>query len=233
VETVKELLMKRIVGEIILSDNPGEVMRRWREVFGIAQLEMADNIRIPSSVISDYERGRRPSPGAAFVKKYVTALIEIDRKRGGRILNQFSSLIRVTADAVLDLAEFRSPIPLKDVVAAIDGEFLTGEEAGDKTILGYTIVDSIKAILTMSGSDFLQLMGTTSQRALIFTKVSTGRSPLVAVRVTPLKPAAVVLHGVTHLDRIAVEIAKAEQLPLVLARKPIEELIKALHSLHG
>jgi len=233
-ETVKDLLQKRIIGEIIVSSSSGEIMRRWREVFGITQLEIAEKLKISPSVISDYEGGRRKNPGAGFIRRFVFSLIEIDSANDGRVLSQFSSLARASSDAILDLYEFPSPMQLKDIAKVIDGEFLAGDFLADKKILGYTVVDSIRAILTMSGSDFLQLMGTTSERALIFTKVSTGRSPMVAIRVTPLKPAAVILHGVTHLDKMAVELAKAERLPLVLSKKSnVDELIKALHSLHG
>ena len=234
VETVRELLMKRICGEIIVSNNPGEIMRRWREVFGITQLEISEKLEISPSVISDYEGGRRKNPGATFIRRFVQSLIDIDSTNEGRVLKQFSSLIRTTSDAILDLYEFPSPIPLTDIVKAIDGEFLACDFLANKRVLGYTVVDSIKAILTMSGSDFMQLLGTTSERALIFTKVSTGRSPMVAVRVTPLKPAAVILHGVTHLDNIAVELAKSERLPLILAKKPsVTDLIKSLHTLRA
>jgi len=234
VETVRELLMKRICGEIIVSNNPGEIMRRWREVFGITQLEISEKLEISPSVISDYEGGRRKNPGATFSRRFVQSLIDIDSTNEGRVLKQFSSLIRTTSDAILDLYEFPSPIPLTDIVKAIDGEFLACDFLANKRVLGYTVVDSIKAILTMSGSDFMQLLGTTSERALIFTKVSTGRSPMVAVRVTPLKPAAVILHGVTHLDNIAVELAKSERLPLILAKKPsVTDLIKSLHTLRA
>jgi putative transcriptional regulator len=234
VEPVKDLLLKRIIGEIIVSGDPGEIMRRWREVFGITQLEMAEKLNISPSVISDYEGGRRKNPGANFIKRFVYSLIEIDSANEGRVLKQFSSLVRTSSDAILDLYEFPSPMQLKDVARAIDGEFLACDFLAEKKILGYTVVDSIRAILTMSGSDFMQLMGTTSERALIFTKVSTGRSPMVAVRVTPMKPAAIILHGVTRLDKIAVELAKAERLPLVLSKKQtVDELIKALHSLHN
>ena len=233
-ETVKDLLMKRIIGEIIVSNSPGEIMRRWREVFGITQLEMAEKLKISPSVISDYEGGRRKNPGATFVRRFVYSLIDIDLANEGRVLKQFSSLVRASSDAILDLYEFPSPMLLRDVVKTVDGEFLACDFLADKKILGYTVVDSIRAILTMSGADFLQLMGTTSERALIFTKVSTGRSPMVAVRVTPLKPAAIILHGVTHLDKMALELAKAERVPLVLSKKPtVDELIKALHSLHA
>jgi len=232
-ETVKDLLMKRIIGEIVVSNSPGEIMRRWREVFGITQLEMAEKLKISPSVISDYEGGRRKNPGSTFIRRFVYSLIEIDLSNEGRVLKQFSSLVRASSDAILDLYEFPSPMLLKDVVKIVDGEFLACDFLADKKILGYTVVDSIRAILTMSGADFYQLMGTTSERALVFTKVSTGRSPMVAVRVTPLKPAAIILHGVTHLDKIALELAKAERVPLVLSRKPsVDELIKALHSLH-
>jgi putative transcriptional regulator len=225
--------MKRIIGEIVVSNSPGEIMRRWREVFGITQLEMAEKLKISPSVISDYEGGRRKNPGSTFIRRFVYSLIEIDLSNEGRVLKQFSSLVRASSDAILDLYEFPSPMLLKDVVKIVDGEFLACDFLADKKILGYTVVDSIRAILTMSGADFYQLMGTTSERALVFTKVSTGRSPMVAVRVTPLKPAAIILHGVTHLDKIALELAKAERVPLVLSRKPsVDELIKALHSLH-
>jgi len=230
-ETAKELIMKRIIGEIILSSSPGEVMRRWRELFDITQLEIAVKLAISPSVISDYEGGRRKSPGSFFIKRFVQSLLEIDYARGGKVLRQFSSLFKTSSDAILDLYEFPSPIKLKDIVDVMDGEFLACPFLSEKKLLGYTVVDSIKAILSMSGADFFQLLGSTSERAVIFTKTTTGRSPLVAVRVTPLKPAAIILHGVSHLDHIAVELAKLEPIPLVLSRKEsIDALIKALHS---
>ncbi len=231
-EAIKELIMKRIIGEIILSDNPGEIMRRWREVFGITQLEIASKLGISPSVISDYEGGRRKSPGSIFIRRFVKGLIELDESSGGKVIKQFSTIFKPSSDAILDLREFPSPISLKDLMKAIDGEVLACEYLLSKKILGYTVVDSIRAILSMSGSDFLQLIGTTSERALIFTRTSTGRSPMVAVRVTPLKPAAVVIHGVKKTDNLAIELAKAERIPLILSKKTnVEELIKALHSL--
>lgn len=233
-ETAKELIMKRIIGEIILSNNPGEVMRRWRELFDITQLEIAAKLAISPSVISDYEGGRRKSPGSFFIKKFVSTLLDIDYGRGGKVMRQFSSLFKTSSDAILDLCEFPSPLMLKDIVGAIEGEFLACDFLSEKKLLGYTVVDSIKAILSMSGSDFFQLLGSTSERALVFTKTTTGRSPMVAVRVTPLKPAAIILHGVTRLDKIAVELAKLERIPLVLSKvESIDALIKSLHSIRA
>lgn len=61
-EKEKEALAKRIAGEITLSSDPGKTMRKWREIFGISQTELADYLGVSSSVISDYEGGRRKVP---------------------------------------------------------------------------------------------------------------------------------------------------------------------------
>lgn len=224
--------MKRIIGEIILSESPGSAMRRWREVFEITQLELAERLGISPSVISDYEGGRRRSPGAIFVKRFVKALLEIDEERGGRVIGRFSPSLKLHTEAILDLKEFSSPIALKELMDAVDGDLITCKHSLSKLILGYTVIDSIKAIISMSGSEFLQLIGSTSERALIFTNTTTGRSPMVAIRVTPLKPAAVVLHGVKNLDKLAVELANLEKIPLIISKKEnLEDLIKSLHNL--
>ncbi|MDW7970243.1 MAG: helix-turn-helix domain-containing protein [Nitrososphaerota archaeon] len=230
-ESVKDYIMKRIVGEIILSDSPGHTMRRWREIFEVTQLELAEKLGISPSVISDYEGGRRKSPGAIFIKRFVKALLELDEEKGAKIIKRFSPFSRSYSEAVLDLREFPIPITLKELIDALDGELITCKHASSKLIFGYTIIDSIKAIISMSGSEFLQLIGSTSERALIFTNTTTGRSPMVAIRVTPLKPAAVVLHGVKNLDRLAIDLANLEKIPLIISRKEsLENLIKSLHN---
>ncbi len=92
------------------------------------------------------------------------------------------------------------------------------------------MIDSIKAILSLNPFDFSRLYGLTSERALIFTKVSTGRSPMVAVRVSNLKPSAVVLHGLraNDVDEMAVKIAEIERISLIVTRMEVKEMIKRL-----
>jgi putative transcriptional regulator len=58
-------------------------MRKWRDLFNVTQIEVANILDLSSSVISDYEKGRRRSPGSNFIKRYVEALLEIDSKHGG------------------------------------------------------------------------------------------------------------------------------------------------------
>jgi len=67
---------------------------------------------------------------------------------------------------------------------------------------------------------------------MVFTNVSTGRSPMVALRVTNLKPALIVVHGLTasRIDPIAAKIAEIEHVPLITSVVPINELVRALQS---
>jgi predicted transcriptional regulator len=39
-------------------------------------------MNITPSVLSDYEKGRRPSPGVNFIKRYLTALHELTKEGG-------------------------------------------------------------------------------------------------------------------------------------------------------
>ncbi|ASJ07778.1 XRE family transcriptional regulator [Thermococcus siculi] len=233
-EKEKEALAKRIAGEITLSSDPGKTMRKWREIFGISQTELAEYLGVSSSVISDYEGGRRKSPGASTIRKFVEALLDIDERRGGNVIRAFSKTLgsELPTSAILDIREFALPITIKDLVDAVRGEVVANMHLIDRRLYGYTVVDSIKAILEMSSEEFLKLYGWTTERALIFTKVTTGRSPMIAVRVQGLKPAVVVLHGVKKLDELAVKLAERERVPLVVSNASSEaELIANLRRL--
>src|SRR5439155_3009414 len=67
-------LREKIAGEIALSDQPGKTMRKWREELRISQTVLATHMRVSPSVISDYEAGRRTSPGIKTIHRLVDAL---------------------------------------------------------------------------------------------------------------------------------------------------------------
>ncbi|MEO2151475.1 MAG: transcriptional regulator, partial [Thermococcus sp.] len=168
------------------------------------------------------------------IRKFVEALIKIDEKRGGNVIKAFSKTIEgeLPTSAILDIREFALPVTIADVVRAVKGEVVANPHLLERRIYGYTVVDSIRAILEMSSEEFLKLYGWTTERALVFTKVSTGRSPMIAVRVQGLKPAVIVLHGVKRLDDLAVKLAERERVPLVVSKASSEsELIANLRKL--
>lgn len=228
----KDLLAKSIAGEITLSNESGKVMKKWREIFGIKQSELAELLGISPSVISDYESERRKSPGIKFVKKFIDSLITYDLKHEREIIGKFSLQ---KENVILNMREFLTPIKGIQLVKSLKGRVLTNEKLLQKKIFGYTVIDSLRAILDLNEEDFLGLYGLNSQRALIFTKVNLGRSPMIAIRVTTPKPGMVILHGLNpnKVDKLAIKISKLEGIPLVVSPLSEEKLIENLSKLEN
>jgi len=231
---VAQVIARRIAGDIVYSDDYGGALRKWREYFGVSQNELARYMGVSTSVISDYEKGRRV-PGAKFIKKFVSALISIDEKRGWRIVSQLAQTLGIPPGAVIDMAEFNNPVSVSELATAVEGVVLAGKD-NSKKIYGYTVVDSIRAILSLSGIQFMVLFGSNPQRAIVFTKSQLGRSPMVAVRASPIKPAAVVLHGPgKNVDKLAVELAMRDGVSLIVTMlDKIDDVVERLRALaHG
>lgn len=234
ISAAKEKLAKRMAGEIALSDDPGKTMRKWREIFGVTQTDLARRLGVSSSVLSDYEGGRRKSPGSTTIKKFVEGLLDLDEEKGGKVIHAFGRMFStdLTTDAIIDVREFSVPKRISELSDAIEGEIVANEELMDRPIYGYTVIDSIKAILEMSPDEFLRLYGWSTERALIFTKVDMGRSPMVAIKVKGLKPSAVIVNGPKKMDEVAIKIAEIEKIPLILSMTPsIDLLIKNLRNI--
>ncbi|MFH2112005.1 MAG: helix-turn-helix domain-containing protein [Candidatus Bathyarchaeota archaeon] len=230
----RDTLAKRIAGEIVLSNVPGQTMRKWRGLLNVSQIEIANALELSPSVISDYETGRRKSPGSGFVKRYVEALLELDEGKGGQYIRQLSRITLDPSDVFIDIREFMAPVQITEIVEAVKGKVYAGEDRLQQDVFGYTIVDSIKAIQMLSGLDFYRIFGTTSERALVFSNVSRGRSPMIAVKISPFKPRIIVLHGVRgEVDPLAVQLARHEGIPLAVSGlKTEEELVDALVKLY-
>ncbi|MDD2665579.1 MAG: helix-turn-helix domain-containing protein [Methanocellales archaeon] len=229
---IRRRLAEKMAGEITLSEDPGETLKKWRKNFEISQIDLSKYLEISPSVISDYESGRRKSPGTLIVGRIVDALLELDLKKGGKKLSSYGNILRsgFDANAIYDMYEYSTPLLLENFAELIQAEKIVGNF--NKVINGYTVIDSIKAILELSSNEFYRLYGWSTERALIFTKLSTGKSPMVAIRVANLKPGAVVLQGLSRseIDMTARKIAEIEQIPLMSTTLPIQQLIEVLRS---
>ncbi len=222
-------LKEKIAGEITLSPDPGKAIRKWREEFGLSQHQLADAMGISHSVISDYESGRRKSPGVAVIRKMVDAFIKLDMDNGSNTITKYLPNHRM--DCVLAMDEFNEGIEEKRFIEAISGKNLNTDKLPAKRIYGYTIVDSIKAILNLSSEDYLKIYGWSIERALIFTNVHFGRSPMVAIRAHPLTPAMVVYQRPEQTDPLAIKLAKLERIPLVSTNLTVEEIVVRMNQL--
>jgi len=225
---IKDTLSEKIAGEITLSPKPGQTIRKWRGVFKISQTDLANFLKLSPSVISDYESGRRKSPGIQTVKKIIEALVEIDEKRGGKILHQYDSMIE-SQEGILEIMEYPFSIPASLFIKEIEGNILTSSEIGlKKNVKGFTLVDSVKTIETINSGDYNRLYGWSTERAIIFTGIRYGRSPMIAIRVHPVKPTVVVYHKPGSVDSLAVKLADRENIPLIVTNLPIADLKKKL-----
>jgi len=224
-------LKLEIAGEISLSVEPGATMKKWREVFGISQVELAKHLGITVSTISDYESNRRKSPGSNVIKRFVNSIFDIDATKGGQISQKLTENDQTTQD-FFEVHEFARGITLTDFVTLMKGKVLTNKDLLDtKKIYGYTLIDSIKTILEMPFSFFTSLYGNISERVFIFTGVSSGRSPLVVIRVSPSKPSAVVLHGIEKVDKLALKISERERIPIITTNLSINKIKETLNKI--
>src|SRR5271155_1393001 len=228
-----DTLQERIAGEITLSDSPGSNMKKWRELFGISQVELAKYIKISTSTISDYEGNRRASPGVGIIKRFISALFTIDEQRGGEVIRNLEKYnLPQEKDPFYITHDFSAPISGTDFARIIDAKIVSNPNLLDSMkIFGYTLLDSIRVILEISPSEYPKLFGTTNERAFVFDQVSTGRSPMVVIRVAPIKPRIVVIQNVENMDKLAIKISQIEKIPLLTTKLTTEEIKSRLNNI--
>ncbi|HEY6238853.1 MAG TPA: transcriptional regulator [Thermoplasmata archaeon] len=221
-------LPEKIAGEVVLSAHPGRTLRKWREDFGVSQRDLAHTLETVPSVISDYEAERRASPGAGFIRRYVQALVELDERRGGRVGQRLGP--RTHSDGILGMREFSVAVPLKALAESLSAASVSRVDL-HRDVHGFTLLDAPRAILSIDASRFVEVYGWTTQRALIFANVRFGRSPMVAIRAHPLKPAAVVLSNPGKVDPLAIRLSEVENIPLLTTRFGAPEVLERLEEL--
>jgi putative transcriptional regulator len=222
-----------MAGEVTLSEDPGATLRKWRTDFEVAQTDLADQLEVSPSVVSDYESGRRENPGIGVIRRVVEALLDIDQRRGGEHIRQHARVLSAgfDSDVVHDLREYTANIPLGRYYDAIDATELV---AGDRdTVAGHTVINSIRAIQRLSSDEFYTLYGQSTNRALVFTNVTRGESPLVALRVVTPTPNAVVLHGLDaeSVWEHAADLARIDGYALAVTDTSMEAMLDGLRAL--
>ena len=145
---------------------------------------------------------------------------------------RYNSLMNPT-EGILSIGEYRRNIPATEFVERIEGRALVLGNLAEKSVQGFTLIDSIKAIATLNATDYVRVYGWNTQRALCFTGIKYGRSPMIAIRVHPMKPSLVVYHRPEDVDKLAYRLAEYEQIPLITTDLDVAELEARLQSLVG
>jgi putative transcriptional regulator len=219
-----------MAGEITLADSPGKALKKWRMSFDIPQGVLSEHLDVSPSVISDYESGRRKSPGTAVVGKIVDTILSIDEANGGKYIKQFAKILYSEFDdeVIYDMHEYASPVPLEKFTTAIGCTKVCGSL--DQPIFGYTVINSINAITQLSANEFNRIYGWSTERALIFTDVSSGKSPMVAIRVTPFKPRCVILQGIEAeiVHPLVPKMAEKDRITVLCTMMDIDRIVNVL-----
>lgn len=210
-------------------------MRKWRVLFEVSQSELAKSMGVSPSVLSDYEKNRRISPGTGFIRKFVTSLVSLDESRGGSHIRRFGGTVKDLSGAILKIAEFTTPKSAVRIAEAMDAVWLSGKSQSQTPIYGYTVVDSLQTILNLDSYDFMRILGTNTMRVVVFTGVTRGRSPIVAAKIYPIRPRMIAIHGpssVQNVDSLSIHLAEMMGIPYVLSlKKDVQSLIRSLSEL--
>jgi putative transcriptional regulator len=225
---VEAEIREKIAGEVVLSPHPGRTLRKWREDFQVSQRDLARQLETAPSVISDYESERRASPGAGFIRRYVDALMALDARMGNRAGQRFT--LPAHTDGILGLREFAVAMPLKSLADRLEAHPASRVDLR-RDVHGFTVLDAPRAILSMDATRFVEAYGWTTQRALIFANVKYGRSPMVAIRAHPLKPAAVFFANPSRIDPLAIRLSEVENIPLLTTALDAPKVLERLEEL--
>jgi putative transcriptional regulator len=156
----------------------------------------------------------------------------IDSQRGSEVIRNLEKFENKEEQSFYTTHDFSAPISGTDFARLIDAKIVTNPNYLDTIkLFGYTLIDSLRVILEISPGEYPRLFGTTNERAFIFDQVSTGRSPMVVVRVAPIKPKVVVIQNLDTVDKLAIKISQIEHIPLLTTRLNAEELKMRLNKI--
>ena len=194
---IRNRLAEKIVGEIVLSDELGGVIRKWRLNFNVTQSELCKFLDLSHSVISDYENNKRKSPGTFFISKIVNALLDIDQIRGAKKIYDYF----VQNCIFFDIHEFVAPMSVDKFSAIVQAKIIQKPDFDNyKQIYGYAIIN-LKIIPKLYYNEDFQkflILICRTKRALIFTNFIS-RVPIDALNFLRLN------HGIVFLYRVNIE----------------------------
>ena len=138
--------------------------------------------------------------------------------------------LRPHSEGILGMSEFAVAIPLKALAERLEAHPVSRVDV-HRDIHGFTVLDAPRAILSIDASRFVEVYGWTTQRALIFSNVKYGRSPMVAIRAHPLKPAAVFFACPGRIDPLAIRLSEVENIPLLTTMLAASAVLERLEEL--
>lgn len=214
-------LANKIAGELVFSADVGKSIQKWRTNLRISQRELAGRMKIGPSVVSDYESGRRKSPGARMIRKIVECMLLIDfEKRQALSLAGAMPLSESAIDEnIITLVPFSGPKSVEEVARNTEGSIVAGEKSKKTVSDGCVVIDSLGKE-NLSFSDLRKICDSCHGKASVFTKPSDGCSVIITSKIVGIYPSCVIFYGVKdliELSSIALSIADSEGIPVIIS----------------
>ncbi|MFX1511003.1 MAG: hypothetical protein ACFFCQ_00235 [Promethearchaeota archaeon] len=178
-DSLIDYFTKMIAADIVLSDDLGSCLRKWLNLFNLSQTDVSEHLGVGSSVISDYLRSRRKSPGILWIKNYIRALIELEEINNFTTLSILAPVIKKigSIDPIITAIPFISPLSLTQFCDVIKATILFPfrvENELEIYILGILGIDAHE-ILERYTPNFKGNSLEIANIAIMFENTQTGR----------------------------------------------------------
>lgn len=220
----KEAILKlkqEIAGEICISDNPGNTLKKWQNIFEVSQISLARAMKLTGSTISDYENGRRNNPSISFIQRFVNTLIDLDLKRKAIIIKK---LINIPQEQVIETKEFKKGIKLRHASELKDIEQINSK-IHNEPVFGISYLDA-NDIPDLEQNDLQKVFGKTNKRILYISNANNALIVHLFLKTlkmaTNLHPSVLILD--TSLDKDELLKVLDINVPIHITKKTKEDM---------
>ncbi len=162
-----ETLKREIAGEIIISNNLGNTLKKWQNIFEVNQKTLAKNMAISNTMLSDYQNGRRTNPSIKFILNFINSLINHDIKHKEKILKK---LIEQKTELIFETKEFKKGIKIK-VLEKSEKIKQTNIKNNNDIVYGITYID-VHDIPDFDNNDLQKIFGKTNKRIFYISNIT-------------------------------------------------------------
>lgn len=225
-------LFQKILGDVAANEEYGLVMKKWRELFGVTQMQVANELGVKPSVISDYESNRRKSPGIVFIRKYVLALLKL---KSSAAHEEIKKQIDITKESNnLLIRNFTKPKPSSRIIRLFNAKLLT--KNNDLLINGCVFfLDNISKLLTrLPTYKLLRELKKGGKYCYVFSNVKSGRIPLIMLSIlskfnkTAMPTLIIFQSNSFKMSNFAKKTAEKRNITLAVTNKDLTKLKKII-----
>lgn len=80
---------------MVHAEDPGAELRKWRNRLDVTQEDVAERMDVYTSVVSDYETGRRGNPGVEYIRKFIAAVLDAADRPENSEIHRYYTLYRL------------------------------------------------------------------------------------------------------------------------------------------